>query len=70
MFQTETPNGEVKKAKEVQKDEKSSAREEMREEVEGLYKLRMPDDFFQFWDFCEGLKADCPQGIGAVSMVL
>lgn len=59
--QTETPNGEVKKAKEELKDDKTSVGEEMREEVERLYKLRMPDDFFQFWDFCEGLNADCPQ---------
>uniref|UniRef100_A0A673I1G0 UPF0609 protein C4orf27 homolog n=1 Tax=Sinocyclocheilus rhinocerous TaxID=307959 RepID=A0A673I1G0_9TELE len=56
--QTETPNGEVKKAKEGQRDEKTAG---MREEVEKLYKLRMPDDFFQFWEFCKGLSADCPQ---------
>ncbi|XP_016347355.1 UPF0609 protein C4orf27 homolog [Sinocyclocheilus anshuiensis] len=59
--QAETPNGEVKKAKEGQRDEKTTVTGEMREEVEKLYKLRMPDDFFQFWDFCKGLNADCPQ---------
>lgn len=37
--------------------------EEMREEVERLYKLRMPEDFYQFWEFCKGLRADFPQGM-------
>uniref|UniRef100_A0A8C2G7C4 Histone PARylation factor 1 n=1 Tax=Cyprinus carpio TaxID=7962 RepID=A0A8C2G7C4_CYPCA len=58
--QTETSNGEVKKAKEGQRDENTTVTE-MREEVEKLYKLRMPDDFFQFWEFCKVLNADCPQ---------
>ncbi len=63
LFQIETPNGEVKKAKEVQRDEKTTVTGEMREEVETLYKLRLPDEFFQFWEFCKGLNADYPQGI-------
>lgn len=56
----------MKKAKEAQRDEKTTG---MREEVERLYKLRMPDDFFQFWEFCKGLSADCPQGIRLIFMV-
>ncbi len=63
LFQIETPNGEVKKAKEAQRDEKTTVTGEMREEVEKLYKLRLPDEFFQFWEFCKGLNADYPQGI-------
>lgn len=70
LFQIETPNGEVKKAKEGQRDEKTVFAGEMREEVERLYKLRMPDDFFQFWEFCKSLRADCPQGICVILMVL
>ncbi|XP_055061784.2 histone PARylation factor 1 [Misgurnus anguillicaudatus] len=58
--QTETLNGYVKKAKEDQTDGKM-VEEELREEVERLYKLRMPEDFYQFWKFCKGLCADCPQ---------
>ncbi|KAG1948939.1 histone PARylation factor 1 [Pimephales promelas] len=59
--QIETPNGEVKKPKEGQRDEKTVVAGEMKEEVERLYKLSMPDDFFQFWEFCKSLCADCPQ---------
>ncbi|XP_026059974.1 histone PARylation factor 1 [Carassius auratus] len=59
--QTETSNGEVKKSKEGKRDEDTTVTGEMREEVEKLYKLRMPDDFFQFWEFCKGLNADFPQ---------
>ncbi|XP_051993812.1 histone PARylation factor 1 [Xyrauchen texanus] len=61
LTQTETSNWDVKKVKEDQRDEKAAVAVEMREEVERLYKLRMPEDFYQFWEFCKGLKADCPQ---------
>ncbi|XP_051561227.1 histone PARylation factor 1 [Myxocyprinus asiaticus] len=61
LMQTETSNGNVKKVKEDQRDEKAAVAGEMREEVERLYKLRMPEDFYQFWEFCKGLNADCPQ---------
>ncbi|XP_051558214.1 histone PARylation factor 1-like [Myxocyprinus asiaticus] len=54
-------NGVVKKAKEDQRDEKTAVAGGMREEVERLYKVRMPEDLFQFWEFCKGLNADCPQ---------
>ncbi|XP_060698789.1 histone PARylation factor 1 isoform X1 [Hemiscyllium ocellatum] len=33
--------------------EKSGVPEELRQEVEDLYKLRMPEDFYHFWEFCE-----------------
>lgn len=60
----------MKKPKEGQRDEKTVVAGEMREEVERLYKLSMPDDFFQFWEFCKNLHADCPQGICVIVMVL
>lgn len=60
----------MKKAKEGQRDEKTVVAGEMKEEVERLYKLRMPDDFFHFWEFCKSLRADCPQGTCAILMVL
>jgi len=69
LFQIETPNGEVKKPKEGQRDEKTVVAGEMKEEVERLYKLSMPDDFFQFWEFCKSLCADCPQGICVILLV-
>ncbi len=59
----------MKKAKEGQRDEKTTVAGEMREEVEKFYKLRMPDDFFQFWEFCKGLNANCPQGICVILIV-
>ncbi|XP_020389304.1 histone PARylation factor 1 isoform X1 [Rhincodon typus] len=33
--------------------ENSSIPEELRQEVQDLYKLRMPEDFYHFWEFCE-----------------
>ncbi|XP_073433392.1 histone PARylation factor 1 isoform X3 [Dendrobates tinctorius] len=32
----------------------------LRQEVETLYKLSMPDDFYQFWTFCAGIHPDEP----------
>ncbi|XP_069600321.1 histone PARylation factor 1 isoform X3 [Ranitomeya imitator] len=32
----------------------------LRQEVETLYKLTMPDDFYQFWTFCAGISPDEP----------
>lgn len=36
---------------------------EVREEVERLYKLPMPDDFYHFWDFCKQLYPESPRGM-------
>uniref|UniRef100_A0A674DJN4 Histone PARylation factor 1 n=1 Tax=Salmo trutta TaxID=8032 RepID=A0A674DJN4_SALTR len=33
----------------------------LREEVERLYKLKMPEDFYLFWDFCSSLSPDNPR---------
>ncbi|KAG9259637.1 histone PARylation factor 1 isoform X1 [Astyanax mexicanus] len=33
---------------------------QVREEVERLYKLRMPEDFYQFWNFCKQISPDDP----------
>ncbi|KAM9450115.1 histone PARylation factor 1 isoform 1-T1 [Clarias gariepinus] len=38
-----------------------SAPAQVREEVERLYGLRMPLDFYHFWDFCSSLRPDDPQ---------
>ncbi|XP_006026278.2 histone PARylation factor 1 [Alligator sinensis] len=32
----------------------------LRTEVEACYRLRMPEDFFHFWDFCQELDPDAP----------
>ena len=37
-------------------------RSELRDEVEQHYKLRMPEDFYHFWDFCRCLQPDNPRG--------
>ncbi|KAK3523395.1 hypothetical protein QTP86_031264 [Hemibagrus guttatus] len=39
----------------------SSVPDQVREEVEHLYNLRMPLDFYHFWDFCSRLCPDNPQ---------
>ncbi|KAJ8000454.1 hypothetical protein DPEC_G00180290 [Dallia pectoralis] len=33
----------------------------LREEVERLYQLRMPEDFYHFWDFCSRLNPESPR---------
>ncbi|XP_060772806.1 histone PARylation factor 1 [Neoarius graeffei] len=38
-----------------------SVSEQVREEVEYLYSLRMPLDFYHFWDFCSRLHPENPQ---------
>uniref|UniRef100_A0AAZ3R3B1 Histone PARylation factor 1 n=1 Tax=Oncorhynchus tshawytscha TaxID=74940 RepID=A0AAZ3R3B1_ONCTS len=35
----------------------------LREEVERLYKLTMPEDFYLFWDFCSLLSPDNPRAL-------
>ncbi|KAL6467347.1 hypothetical protein MHYP_G00251510 [Metynnis hypsauchen] len=60
-------NGQVKRAHVEEVESKagseagSSVPLRLREEVERLYKLRMPEDFYQFWDFCARLSPDRPQ---------
>lgn len=34
---------------------------DLKEEVEQLYKLKMPDDFYHFWEFCQCLRPDNPR---------
>ncbi|XP_038661729.1 histone PARylation factor 1 isoform X1 [Scyliorhinus canicula] len=34
--------------------------EEVRREVQDLYKLQMPEDFYHFWEFCEKLNPENP----------
>ncbi|XP_072528099.1 histone PARylation factor 1 [Salminus brasiliensis] len=38
----------------------SGVPQQVREEVERLYKLRMPEDFYLFWTFCQRLQPDGP----------
>ncbi|XP_050801352.1 histone PARylation factor 1 [Gopherus flavomarginatus] len=47
---------EVKKRRSNQAD----VPDQLRQEVESCYRLRMPEDFYQFWKFCEELKPDRP----------
>ncbi|XP_066517152.1 histone PARylation factor 1 isoform X2 [Hoplias malabaricus] len=46
---------------EVESKEGSSVPLQVRDEVERLYNLRMPEDFYQFWDFCRRLNPENPQ---------
>ncbi|CAM5149521.1 unnamed protein product [Natator depressus] len=50
------------KTKEVKKRRSNQADvpDQLRQEVESCYQLRMPEDFYQFWKFCEELKPDKP----------
>ncbi|XP_028833599.1 histone PARylation factor 1 [Denticeps clupeoides] len=60
-------NGKVKKGR-MEKEEVDARSSlvcevppEAREEVEKLYKLQMPEDFFHFWDFCKRLFPRSPR---------
>uniref|UniRef100_D6RIJ8 Histone PARylation factor 1 n=1 Tax=Mus musculus TaxID=10090 RepID=D6RIJ8_MOUSE len=50
---------EVKKSKFSEADVSS----DLRKEVENLYKLSLPEDFYHFWKFCEELDPEKPAGI-------
>lgn len=49
---------EVKKSKFSEADVSS----DLRKEVENLYKLSLPEDFYHFWKFCEELDPEKPAG--------
>uniref|UniRef100_A0A8C3ITP0 Histone PARylation factor 1 n=2 Tax=Chrysemys picta bellii TaxID=8478 RepID=A0A8C3ITP0_CHRPI len=53
---------QCEKTKEVKKRRSNQADvpDQLRQEVESCYRLRMPEDFYQFWKFCEELKPDKP----------
>uniref|UniRef100_U3IAJ7 Microfibril associated protein 3 like n=1 Tax=Anas platyrhynchos platyrhynchos TaxID=8840 RepID=U3IAJ7_ANAPP len=49
-------NGDVKKRRSDQADIPDS----LRQEAETCYQLRLPEDFYQFWKFCEELDPEKP----------
>ncbi|KAK7831162.1 hypothetical protein U0070_020382 [Myodes glareolus] len=50
---------EVKKSKSCEADVSG----DLRKEVENLYQLSLPEDFYHFWKFCEELDPEKPAGI-------
>ncbi|XP_045073836.1 histone PARylation factor 1 isoform X2 [Coregonus clupeaformis] len=63
--ESDSANGELKKKARPEEPTAGPTSAEvptgLREEVEGLYKLRMPEDFYLFWDFCSWLSPDNPR---------
>ncbi|EDL28640.1 mCG14817, isoform CRA_d, partial [Mus musculus] len=57
---------EVKKSKFSEADVSS----DLRKEVENLYKLSLPEDFYHFWKFCEELDPEKPADALATSLGL
>lgn len=51
-------NGAVKKRRSNQADNPDS----LCQEAETCYRLRLPEDFYQFWKFCEELDPEKPSG--------
>uniref|UniRef100_A0A8C6YQU0 Histone PARylation factor 1 n=1 Tax=Nothoprocta perdicaria TaxID=30464 RepID=A0A8C6YQU0_NOTPE len=49
-------NGDVKKRRSNQAD----IPDHLRQEAEACYQLRLPEDFYQFWKFCEELDSENP----------
>lgn len=58
FYQQCEKNGDVKKRKSNQADIPDS----LRQEAETCYRLRLPEDFYQFWKFCEELDPEKPCG--------
>uniref|UniRef100_A0A8C6YUD1 Histone PARylation factor 1 n=1 Tax=Nothoprocta perdicaria TaxID=30464 RepID=A0A8C6YUD1_NOTPE len=52
-------NGDVKKRRSNQAD----IPDHLRQEAEACYQLRLPEDFYQFWKFCEELDSENPSGM-------
>ncbi|XP_035274940.1 histone PARylation factor 1 isoform X1 [Anguilla rostrata] len=50
LQEAETTNGQVKKARPGMEWQVPA---ELQQEVESLYQLPMPDDFYHFWNFCK-----------------
>lgn len=40
----------------------AEARDALQQEAESCYRLRLPEDFYQFWKFCEELDPEKPTG--------
>ncbi|XP_055769392.1 histone PARylation factor 1 isoform X2 [Salvelinus fontinalis] len=62
--ESDSADGELKKARPEEPAAGPTTAEvpaRLREEVERLYKLRMPEDFYLFWDFCSWLSPDNPR---------
>lgn len=55
---------QCEKTKEVKKRRSNQVDvpDHLRQEIESCYRLKMPEDFYQFWKFCEVLKPDKPSG--------
>ncbi|XP_051025759.1 histone PARylation factor 1 [Acomys russatus] len=65
LFQGEK-TADVKKSKSSEADVSS----DLRKEVETLYKLSLPEDFYHFWKFCEELDPEKPADALATSLGL
>ena len=52
----ETEEEEQPKAKKVKSEE-----DDLKAKIEEAYKLKMPDDFFHFWDFCKERNREKPE---------
>ncbi|XP_068125423.1 histone PARylation factor 1 isoform X2 [Hyperolius riggenbachi] len=61
-----TVKDDVKKRRSDQSDVPSS----LRQEVEGLYKLSMPEDFYAFWTFCAEIDPQAPSDVLRASLGL
>ena len=43
--------------------------EEVRENVKRKFLVQMPEDFYQFWEFCKSLNPSDPQGISVCTVL-
>ena len=47
----------------VDDDELAKESEDVKENVKRKFLVQMPEDFYQFWDFCKSLNPSNPQGL-------
>ena len=45
-----------------------NSRNDLKEKVRETFKVELPSDFFDFWDFCKNLKGGNPCGKSAFSV--
>ena len=45
----------------VDSDELARESEDVKENVQRKFLVQMPDDFYQFWEFCRSLNSSSPQ---------
>ena len=50
----------------IDSDELARESDDVKENLQRKFLVQMPDDFYQFWEFCKSLNSSNPQGMSCV----